>query len=420
MDLVSAGAYDPNWLWLSPRWGIQQTQPGSLADPQACFSLSGWFSNPACTGQRPGIDEPTGLTWLICYAGSTTPIEGHVNWYPATYGGPVYWSDQSWPDMDYNINLVPPSRNGLTRYNGTTIHTEFDARETIDHFVTPWWTTFRGASDSGKGAMINGRQALLGGLVGTDCEHDCYSEVHPVWALAVHVKDDPNDDVWAVFVRNYGNEGFCSRYQHLVAFPNNRFTFRLPWRAGATSVATTTGTGFYANQGGMSYWWGSAPGQNVSLTVQLLSPYSYPRVHGELHLRWTGSGPQAASETQSAAPPPEAVAAEERSGQAERWISELAEGLAPERRAALEAELTASGALNAPGDGARLNSLGLRRVEEATALSALTPVTAVVDHATAEANVQRLLALRKAYGGRLPGPLGDILERYESRRVPVR
>jgi hypothetical protein len=411
MDLVSSGSSDPNWMWLNPRWGVQQNVPGSLGDPKACFNLSGWFNNPACTVQRPTIDEPTGATWLICWAGSTTPIEGHVNWYPSTYTGPVYWSDQSWPDMDYNINIVPPNQNTLTKYNTTTIHTEFDARETIDHFVTPWWKSFRGASDATKSAMINGREAVVAGLVGTDCEHDCYSEIHPVWALAVHVKNDPNDDVWAILVRNFGNEGFCSRYQHLVAFSGNKFTFNFPWRAGASGVATTTGTGFYANLSGMSWSWGSTPKQKVSLSVQLLSPYSYPRVHGELHLRWTGVSLQGGDVAPDTAAPEAWFEEVEGGGAAERWVEGVLASLSPEQRRQVEREL----ARTAPGarDAAPLLGFTLPAAEEATELSEKTPVTAVPDPASARANLERLLALRRAYGSRLPGPIGAILERYQ-------
>jgi hypothetical protein len=412
MDLVPSGPNDANSMWLNPRWGVQQTNPGSLADPKACFNLSGWFNNPACTAQRPGIDEPDGLTWLICYAGSTTPIEGHVNWYPATYTGPVFWSEQSWPDMDYNIDLVPPSKNTLTRYNTTTIHTEFDARETIDHFTSPWWKSFRGASDAGKRTMINGREAVIAGLVGTDCEHDCYSEIHPVWAIAIHVKSDPNDDVWAIFVRNFGNEGFCSKYQHLVGFPGNRFTFNFPWRAGATGVTTTTGTGFWANLSGMSYAWGSTAGQKVSLSVQLLSPYSYPRVHGELHLKWTGAALQGGEEPMVAEAPAELEAGEgEIGGKAERSLHELAHRLSAEQRQAMDAALAAEGGPRRP-DAAPINGVALAQAEEATPLSELTPVTAVPDVATTRANMRRVLALRKAYGGALPGPVGAVIDRW--------
>jgi hypothetical protein len=253
---------------------------------------------------------------------------------------------------------------------------------------------------------------VVAGLVGTDCEHDCYSEIHPVWAIAVHVKNDPNDDVWAIFVRNFGNEGFCSRYQHLVNFPGHRFTFNLPWRAGASSVATTSGTAFYANQSGMSYSWGSTPGQKVSLSVQLLSPYSYPRVHGELHLRWTGAALQDDPDVAVAAPPELKPGEGEVGGKAERWIHELAQSLTPDQQLTLDAELQAAFAVPVH-DVSSMTGTVLPAAEEATALSALTPVTAVPDPATARANMKRLLALRKAYGGPLPGPIGAAIDRFE-------
>jgi hypothetical protein len=231
----------------------------------------------------------------------------------------------------------------------------------------------------------------------------------------VHVKNDPNDDVWAVLVRNFGNEGFCSRYQHLVAFTGNRFTFNFPARAGANSVATTTGTGFYANLSGMSWSWGSTPGQKVSLSVQLLSPYSYPRVHGELHLRWTGASLQAGDQApDTAAPEAWFEEKEESGGAAERWVEGVLASLSPEQRRQVEYELARSAP--AARDASALAAFASGGAEEATLLSERTPVTAVPDPATARANVERLLALRRAYGSRLPGQIGAILDRYERSR----
>ena len=59
--------------------------------------------------------------------------------------------------------------------------------------------------------------------------------MHPVHAMAIRVQDNPSDEVWAIFVRNWGNEGFCSDGQHFL--PLTSFTFGLPWRAGASSVS---------------------------------------------------------------------------------------------------------------------------------------------------------------------------------------
>jgi hypothetical protein len=130
------------------------------------------------------------------------------------------------------------------------------------------------------------------GLVGFDTEHGGKAEVHPVWAMAIRVKDDPSDEVWAIFVRNWGNEGYCSQDQHYLDLLSNTFTFKLPWRSDESSVSIVedqNATQFYTNDI-------QASGPHVSYAVNegvlvtfTLSP---PREHGtlidgELHLYWS-------------------------------------------------------------------------------------------------------------------------------------
>ena len=52
------------------------------------------------------------------------------------------------------------------------------------------------------------------GLFGLDCEHDCRSEYHPAYAVAIQVDDTNSTDTWAIFARNWGDEGFCSHLDH--------------------------------------------------------------------------------------------------------------------------------------------------------------------------------------------------------------
>jgi len=40
------------------------------------------------------------------------------------------------------------------------------------------------------------------------------SELHPVWALMIHTNPAVDDDTWAFFVRNSGDEGYCGNSQH--------------------------------------------------------------------------------------------------------------------------------------------------------------------------------------------------------------
>jgi len=80
------------------------------------------------------------------------------------------------------------------------------------------------------------------GLMNFDPAHDVHVELHPVWALAMNVnpQGSTDDDTWVFFVRNSGNEGFCGGSQEFIDFPNNQYTFRLPWNLpwgpGATSA----------------------------------------------------------------------------------------------------------------------------------------------------------------------------------------
>jgi hypothetical protein len=103
--------------------------------------------------------------------------------------------------------------------------------------------------------------------------------------------------VWAMFIRRWGNEGFCSGNQHLIVdLPNNTYTFRLPWRPGATGVSVGSATTFLAASSGAS---GptvqSAPNQGLLVSFTLPPPEyvagictTCNRINGELHLNWQG------------------------------------------------------------------------------------------------------------------------------------
>src|SRR4029077_6600102 len=142
------------------------------------------------------------------------------------------------------------------------LETEFDSDETIDQFTTPWWTQLHQTVDSQPDFNVNqtlftepdgtfGRYAIITGLIGIEFCHSGTSELHPVWAIAIRVDDrNPNDEVWAMFVRNWGDEACCRGDQHyLNDLPNNTYTFRLPWRPGATAVSVLPATTFKTRKG---------------------------------------------------------------------------------------------------------------------------------------------------------------------------
>jgi hypothetical protein len=309
---------DLNGIPMNPKWGWQRAVPPTPPDLEGiCLPPldSGAASNndptpfrdPRCTTQNPLFDEASGWRLFTCGLASTTAVIGHVNWMAVTYEGWIYWEGyQAFPhalisDDDYNFRLFPVDGAGVYPNKDGTFGLEFKAKETIKCF-SGWWDQFRIAVDSGKdkaGQLVDGKFAIVTGLMGLDCEHGCQTELHPVWGLAIHVKDDPSDDVWAIFVRNWGSEGYCSHLQHYIDFPPaslpppsselSEFTLQLPWRTGATSVSVGNGSKFCMNSaavGGPVV--ASVLNQGVLVKFTLPGPDTAPRANGELHLQWGG------------------------------------------------------------------------------------------------------------------------------------
>lgn len=306
---------DDNGIPLNPKWGWQITHPGAFPNPMVC--QNGPHKTP-CTTWEDAIKLDTAD---ICKyeqydptANNNPPafgVPGHANWAAGTFVGGIQWESHSCPcdtvcavrtgacDDDYNFDFYPSGGASLTNER-ENIESEFDSDETIDHFNTPWWNNFHTAVDNySSNAEVNQlwfkesngtpmRYAILTGLIGLEFAHTVSTELHPVWAMAIRVKDDdPADEVWAMFVRRFGNEGFCSGDQHyLDGLSNDTYTFRLPWRPGASAVSIGSSTTFLANYTA-TYSLQSAPSQGV--LVSFTAPEAGEnRLNGELHLQWTG------------------------------------------------------------------------------------------------------------------------------------
>jgi hypothetical protein len=163
----------------------------------------------------------------------------------------------------------------------------------------------RRAADAPKTIFSATTRAIVTGMFGLDCEHNCKVELHPVYAVAAKVQDAAQDEVWAMFVRNVGNEGYCSR--NLWEAPFTTYTFRLPWRAGMQLVQVVWGVGKSEFEGtpgtsGPDVSFipivGGGPA-GVYVTFKLPLPSASPLIDGVLHLRWQGP----ANETARAGPP---------------------------------------------------------------------------------------------------------------------
>src|SRR5206468_7011529 len=101
-----------------------------------------------------------------------------------------------------------------------------------------WWDDFHhhyvDEGDQAAACQINGKFAIVIGMLGLDNQHTVHSELNPVYAMFVHVQDDPANDRWAFFVKNWGNEGYCGDNQEpLDTIVRNTLKIRIP-HPGAT------------------------------------------------------------------------------------------------------------------------------------------------------------------------------------------
>jgi hypothetical protein len=300
-DLVSS-VTDDNKILKNPEWSFQKFNETPM-NLQFCLR-NGVFE---CSTQNVTIDLPTGVDGLACNVpDNPVGIDGHVNWFDATYEGTVTWNENS-TDHDFNLDMGSFSPMG-------PLHMEFKSDESIDHFATPWWKMFHdnvtgefGPTDPPKYSppcqYPDDKKKCQGftivtGLFGLDCEHDCHVEIHPIHAIAMRINDDPSDETWAIFVRNWGTEGFCSSQNHAIDLENGVFTFRLPWNTvplGRVSVGNAT-----TFQGKVSNVIGpivvpepprpplrhDAGGLLVSFVLP--APDVGEIINGELHLVWSG------------------------------------------------------------------------------------------------------------------------------------
>jgi hypothetical protein len=186
---------------------------------------------------------------------------------------------------------------------------EFASRETIDGFSTTWWQEFReavqsvGSSDAKE--MVRDRLAVVTGLLGLDCVHHCRTELHPVYAMAIRVEESAVGERWAVFVRNNGGEGFCSRDQHPLPDSMKEFVIRLPWRGVMTKqIRHVPPTVFRASKRVANPKISYAPGVGVFLKFNLPGPAENGTINGDLHLSWSVQlAPPEPRRTESAALP---------------------------------------------------------------------------------------------------------------------
>ena len=470
-------AVAPGGFPVNPRWTWQRLHNNEIPSTAQCHNFSKSVLQSSglvrvlepdfsdCTNQTDlsHVDVPDGFNGFACSFGDSTGFHGHVNWFTVTLDGTVAWGAHNFDD-DWTLEARVPNHGAyLKDENGRdrlTIHIEFDSDETIDNFKSSWWQSFHDAVDRSEAApellrlcikaesvphqprfvcdrnafqkdidapktILNrgvnrSSEAIVTGLFGLDCEHNCKSELHPVYTLAAKVQDDPQDEVWAMFVRNAGNEGYCSRL--IWEAPFTTYTFRLPWRAGMTGVEPLWGVGksqFSGTPGTsgprVTYW----PNRWVDVTFTLPLPSATPLIDGALHLRWIGRPTSLfLRETPAASMEPSAETDEE-ADEPEGKLKAAVEQLPPARRQAFNRASRATALMRAdmhslPAGGAarkvtevprtpRLPRGFRNRLPQASGAAVLLGRKAGVASRKRERDTARARALCVAYSNAPPG-----------------
>jgi hypothetical protein len=374
MDLVPDHGFDDNLFALNPDWAYH-LKTGGLPEPaDLCGqfdygqpSLGGSYvlGSPLCSGQPVALDGPGFGTAasVACPLGRSPhfgSFHGHVNWEPATYEGTLKWEEHSSPgtDDDYSLGLRTTGGAGATAADPAGIHLEFDSDETIDHFDgNAWWKQFHEAVDAHgakAGDLIDGDQAVVTGLAGLDTAHTPALESHPVYAMALQTDRKSAvagaTDQWALFARSWGNEGFCSQYNHTL--PPGPLTIRIPWQNGATGVLagieSDPATQVAILGGELSSNIGSTasvvpsvvPGEGVLFTFDLSVPASHhPLYWGTIDLKWTFgprpvlTNPQAPAVSQAKTPASSPLGTDEEDSDVEALLARAWNHLPPRTRA---------------------------------------------------------------------------------------
>ena len=311
LDLVWTSC-DLNGFPLNPVWRNQAnadgTPSGNEGQPplKICPQAQVTVRNPGGRSSATYIQFPSScVSWPVTYD-SGNLCGPHVNYFAATYQGPVDWwlKSDSYPsfsgwDDDYNYFMFPSRHEGEvgTQPDKDSDEIEFDSDETIDNFSdsSQLWHNFRDMVDNNNSAAqayIHHNTAVVVSLVGFDCVHSCSTEEHPAYAMAVDMDNtNSSDDQWGVFARNWGDEGMCADNEHNI--PVNDLKVLIPWLPGATAVSVLPSTQFYPFSNSDSNAAVPTPqvsvvqGQGVLLDFTLPDPGAQMGVAGEVHLQWT-------------------------------------------------------------------------------------------------------------------------------------
>jgi hypothetical protein len=221
---VVATDLDENGFPLNPKWGEQVN-----------------------SGQSPAFGNSLNANDYPIWLNSGFWCGTHYNFMPITYQGQVAWEGHSNPvyDDDDYYGMITRADRAIYTTARNYIHWEFNSEETVDNWdeTSTWWNFFHkdvvdvgflssigaGNTDNNAEAHMNNDSAIIVGLLNIDGQHDNPCELHPVYAMFLQqqvvnfdnifpVEATNNNLVYHFFVRNWGDEGFCSSGQEYLFY----------------------------------------------------------------------------------------------------------------------------------------------------------------------------------------------------------
>jgi hypothetical protein len=308
LDLVWADT-DANGLPLNPTWrgapGGESCLEDSRVECWDAFKICPYHPTPLesnnlcdpfghCTGATPNdygrcsSQSPTYDRSFLC--------GWHANWFPVTFDGTADSADfSSWPaDGDWHIDFSPV--HPLANMGRNALLAEFDSDETTENFTESFWRNVNLSN------TVHHNPARVIGLMGLDTEHGPpggHGELHPTYVLQLRLNGSgPPIDRWVLFVRNWGNEGYCGGSQHYLDL--QRFTLRFPappGAEGATSVKNTDAPDLDAGSENGSNWSGfgvsglspvqhDANGAFVEMIFSIGPPEDHTFIDGRVDITW--------------------------------------------------------------------------------------------------------------------------------------
>ncbi len=320
---VTCSRYDANGSPDDPDWALHSGPQHQLPLPSRNDSC---YKNPDsadCTAQSGTTSRDPAPWWNQCFIG---PIfgggyNGHINWTPATLEGRLGWMNFA-EDSDINLQLVREDQAGVTAQNERLskrdvpspdvrlMEVEFASGETMARFASPWWYSLHQAIlDANSDERINGNrnaylpvrqqlhpacadvppQGVVYGLFGLDCVHGCRSELHPAYAVALQVDASRAANKWALFARNFGDEGDCSTQQHPLS--GKQIKVLLPYSGPGTPELVPAETQFATTDPSHIQFptIHFIPGQGILVDFSLTDASSADLAELFLTVKWSGA-----------------------------------------------------------------------------------------------------------------------------------